>query len=342
MIVCGDFCFPFDKFDPSIVCASDEFMSKPKIVNFETTLDSLNVSKETKGIALSSHDSAFAFLKHFNVVGATLSNNHIKDFSYNLSDLLKKFECKTIKYTGLGNTLKSASKPMIIDDNVIINFGWEVIGCKKVDGKNFGCNPLIISHVIEVVKCALKEYSTKNIVVIFHWNYEFEQYPQPLHRKLAHELIDLGVNAIIGHHSHIIQGAEIYNGKPIIYGLGNFYLPKYTYNGYFLDFPESADIGLAVDINTLDGYLVDTKNNRIKVESIGNIFESDLISSLSSFSGMDDEQYLKFFIKNRVKRKFLPIYNSSGVFELVNNKFVMYRQIIIDTLVRLNIKTHSK
>lgn len=342
MIICGDFCFPFNSFDSSIVSADDEFMVKPKVVNFETTLDSLNISKETKGIALSSHDSAFDFLKYFNVVGTTLSNNHIKDFRYNLSDLLSKLESNSIKYTGLGDTLESASKAMLFDDSVILNFGWEVIGCKKVDHKNFGCNPLVINHVIDVVKRALEKYSSKRIIVIFHWNYEFELYPQPLHRKLAHELIDLGVSAIVGHHSHVIQGAEIYKGKPIIYGLGNFYLPKHTYNGYFLDFPSSADIGLAVDINTLEGYLINTKDNAIRVENIGDIFESDLISGLSDFSGMSDVEYLNFFVRNRVKRKLLPIYNSPGFSELINNKFVLFRQILIDALVRLNIKKHSK
>src|SRR5690606_31988145 len=104
-----------------------------------------------------------------------------------------------------------------------------------------------------------------------------EQYPQPLHRKLAKELIDIGADAIIGHHSHIIQGIELYQGKPIIYGLGNFYLPKFTYNGYYLDFPSSANLGLAVDISNLNGYFVDTTDNNFEVTDIGNIFESEYL-----------------------------------------------------------------
>ncbi len=38
----------------------------------------------------------------------------------------------------------------------------------------------------------------------------------------AHEAIDAGADVVIGHHAHILQGVEYYNGGVIVYGLGNF------------------------------------------------------------------------------------------------------------------------
>ncbi len=38
----------------------------------------------------------------------------------------------------------------------------------------------------------------------------------------AHECIDAGADAILGHGPHELRGIEIYNGKPIFYSLGNF------------------------------------------------------------------------------------------------------------------------
>lgn len=40
-------------------------------------------------------------------------------------------------------------------------------------------------------------------------------------RPLAHAAIELGADAVIGHHAHIARGIEFHRGKPIFHGLGN-------------------------------------------------------------------------------------------------------------------------
>lgn len=40
--------------------------------------------------------------------------------------------------------------------------------------------------------------------------------------EIAHAAIDAGADAVVGHHSHIMRGIEMYQGKPIFHGLGNF------------------------------------------------------------------------------------------------------------------------
>ncbi|MDR0897092.1 MAG: CapA family protein [Oscillospiraceae bacterium] len=40
--------------------------------------------------------------------------------------------------------------------------------------------------------------------------------------QMARGAIDLGVDVVVGHHAHVLQGIELYEGKPIFYGLGNF------------------------------------------------------------------------------------------------------------------------
>jgi hypothetical protein len=39
---------------------------------------------------------------------------------------------------------------------------------------------------------------------------------------VAHAAIDSGADVVMGHHAHIMQGIEMYRGKPIYHGLGNF------------------------------------------------------------------------------------------------------------------------
>ena len=40
---------------------------------------------------------------------------------------------------------------------------------------------------------------------------------------LAHQTIDQGAHAFVGHGPHILRGIEIYKGRPIFYGMGEFF-----------------------------------------------------------------------------------------------------------------------
>jgi hypothetical protein len=41
-------------------------------------------------------------------------------------------------------------------------------------------------------------------------------------RELARTAIDCGADVVVGHHAHILRGIEVYRGKPVFHGLGNF------------------------------------------------------------------------------------------------------------------------
>ena len=45
---------------------------------------------------------------------------------------------------------------------------------------------------------------------------------EPYEKELAHAAIDAGADIVYGHGSHVLQGVEIYKGKPVMYCLGNF------------------------------------------------------------------------------------------------------------------------
>ncbi len=68
----------------------------------------------------------------------------------------------------------------------------------------------------------IKKHSPDFIVFSFHWGNEYVTWPSPSQVELGHELIDKGVNIIIGHHPHVVQPIEKYHGGVIIYSLGNF------------------------------------------------------------------------------------------------------------------------
>lgn len=55
-----------------------------------------------------------------------------------------------------------------------------------------------------------------------------EEVPAEHVETLAHAVIDAGADVFIGHGPHIDRGIEIYQGKPIIYSLGNFIVQNDT------------------------------------------------------------------------------------------------------------------
>lgn len=72
------------------------------------------------------------------------------------------------------------------------------------------------------------ENNVQFIIAHLHWGLEHEFYPTPEQIDLAHHLAEMGIDAIVGHHPHVIQPMELYltardplRVVPIYYSLGN-------------------------------------------------------------------------------------------------------------------------
>ena len=60
------------------------------------------------------------------------------------------------------------------------------------------------------------------IIVIVHGGNEHYQLPSPMLRKTYRYFVEMGADVVINHHQHCYGGYEVFRGKPIFYGLGNF------------------------------------------------------------------------------------------------------------------------
>ena len=67
-----------------------------------------------------------------------------------------------------------------------------------------------------------QEQGAQLIVMAFHWGSEKQTAPDETQQSLAHIAVDCGADLVVGHHPHVLQGIEKYNGKYIVYSLGNF------------------------------------------------------------------------------------------------------------------------
>lgn len=68
----------------------------------------------------------------------------------------------------------------------------------------------------------LRKEGAEVVIACCHWGIEKEYYPTDYQQTTAHDLIDAGADLVIGNHPHVLQGVEEYNGKLILYSLGNF------------------------------------------------------------------------------------------------------------------------
>ena len=83
------------------------------------------------------------------------------------------------------------------------------------------------SEVLSDIRAARK--AGAHIVIPFmHWGWENRHTPSLRQRMLARRMIDAGASLVVGGHPHVIQDAELYRGKLIVYSLGNFVFDGFT------------------------------------------------------------------------------------------------------------------
>ena len=62
-----------------------------------------------------------------------------------------------------------------------------------------------------------------------HWGLEEYRYPSPVQRQLAKQLLEAGVDLILGHHPHVLQGYESVGDGIVAYSLGNFVFNEFEW-----------------------------------------------------------------------------------------------------------------
>ena len=60
------------------------------------------------------------------------------------------------------------------------------------------------------------------IVASLHWGPNWATEPRAVHERFARLLVEWGVDVVHGHSAHVLQGVEVYDGRPIVYDAGDF------------------------------------------------------------------------------------------------------------------------
>lgn len=350
MIFIGDIAVP-KGINPKIDNLPEAFKFSTVIANLEGAIvpDGFASTVETK---LFNDEGVIDFLEYLNVKAVSLGNNHITDVCEAFQNTKNVLDRYGIAHCGAGDNLEDASKPAIInidgEQYAFLSFGWDVISCIYVKENSVGCNPLSTSWVLKCIEDTKDQYPNAKIIVLPHWDYELELYPQPMHRELARLMIDAGAVGVFGHHPHCVQGIEFYKDAPIVYSVGNWFIPDGVYFDKRLKFPDIAKLQLAVEWNGADliCHWFEYRPEGHEVEFVESVSaeECQRIKELTPYSCMDNASYIDWFKQNRRKKKGLPIYKHahSDCQNWIKTKWVLRRQKVIKLLLKMRIKRGPK
>ena len=155
----------------------------------------------------------------------SLANNHTFDFGeQGLLNTISALEGVGISHVGAGKDAAEAGQPMFMNANGI-QFAFLAYTDQRFSGREAGierpgASLMRTERMQEAVRAA--QVFADIIVVSVHWGDEYETEPNEAQRAFAHAAIDAGADIVIGHHPHVLQPREMYQGKPIFYSLGNF------------------------------------------------------------------------------------------------------------------------
>lgn len=194
------------------------------LVNFEcpvVTVGEWPIPKQGPNLKCSEKGIEAIKWAGFNCV--TLANNHFLDYGKigveNTLNACRKFELDIV---GGGQNLNEASKILYKD---VKGKRIAIINCCEHEFSiatycSAGSNPLNpIKQYYEILDA---KKQADMVLVIVHGGHEHFQLPSPRMVDTYRFFVDAGADAVFNHHQHCYSGYEIYRGKPIFYGLGNF------------------------------------------------------------------------------------------------------------------------
>jgi poly-gamma-glutamate synthesis protein (capsule biosynthesis protein) len=224
---------------PSVLSQGDPFRNVADVIsyvdllliNFENPATNSDTAYKS-GVPLKMDPQYVSLAKANNNTIVALANNHIGDYGeVGLNDTIKLLEENGFYYTGAGNNIEEASEPVVMDikgrEIVVLNYmdqdnfkEFSQIDIPKSSKNSSGYAPIDWDIIDEDL--AKYNESADIIIVYLHYGNEYSRSPNENQENISKKLIDNGADMVVGTHTHVTQGIEMYKDKPIFYNLGNF------------------------------------------------------------------------------------------------------------------------
>ncbi|MFA6507542.1 MAG: CapA family protein [Treponemataceae bacterium] len=196
----------FGNLETTASILGDPFPGKPPVITF----------RASPGVLFGLKKAGFSVV--------SLANNHINDYGpLAIAETIDALDAIGIAHCGAGNNEQEAGRPAFVTSGgkryAFLAYTENMWSIREA-GTEAGATILNEDRVVADIREAKK--NADFVLLSLHWGEELQERPRDSDQELAHRLVDAGADAILGHHPHVLQGAEIYKGKPILYSLGNF------------------------------------------------------------------------------------------------------------------------
>jgi hypothetical protein len=189
-----------------------------------------------------------------------LANNHSMDYGVpGLADTLRALKASRIRALGAGADLAAAEQPLLL------RVGGEGAPVRHValfsmferrpefEGPHSfyaapgrpGVAAIDPARFAKLVELARRRYDDLFVIASAHWGRNYA-WSTPEQQAMGRKLVDAGADLVVGHHGHNFQEMELYDGKWILYGIGNF---LFNSRGRFTEFGDLPPYGLAAELD---------------------------------------------------------------------------------------------
>lgn len=210
-------------------------------LNNEFTYSNNGSPLEGKMYTFRANPERVSVLNDMGVDIVQLNNNHVYDYGRQaMLDTFDTLDGAGIDYFGAGHNLEEAMTPVYytLDDKVVAFVGASRAEKNKMTPQATEEKPGILRCYDTELFLQVIEEADANadfVVAVVHWGTEYSYDLEEVQLTTGKEYLDAGADVIIGGHSHCLQGMEFYDGKPIIYSLGNYWFNDKTLDSMLIE-----------------------------------------------------------------------------------------------------------
>ena len=219
----------------------------------------VNARYHTSGTSFTFDQRLLAGVDRAGFDWVSLANNHIGDAGpTGVLQTIAALDRLGIGHGGAGRNATAARAPSLftVGGVKVAVLGRDAIAARYWAGATtVGSAGLVRDQVLADIRAA--RAAGADVVIVYpHWGVEYRATPTAGQRTLAKAMIDAGADLIIGNHVHWAAAMEVYKGKPIWYGLGNFVFDQTwsepTQQGLLLELTFSGKTLVQVRIHALE------------------------------------------------------------------------------------------
>ena len=204
------------------------------IVNNEFTYSDRGAPLEGKAYTFRANPERVDILGQLGVDAVYLANNHVYDYGKEaMLDTFDTLDGAGIEFFGAGRNLEEACKPLYVEIE-----GKTIAFVAASRAEKFKMTPQATETEPGILRCydtelfeQVIEEAAKNAdytIAVVHWGTEYSTELEAVQTETARTYIKAGADAIIGAHSHCLQGLEYVYGVPVVYSLGNYWFNEKT------------------------------------------------------------------------------------------------------------------